>query len=111
MQGRRVGTLTLGILLIIIGIGYLLSNIYNLQIITEILKFWPITLIILGAEVLIYNHKALKENYSIRFDGISLFLIILILVFSFSICVFSKISTDLLNPNSPIYYQKYLTYI
>lgn len=108
MQGRRVGTLTLGIILIIIGIAYLLSNIYNLEISVQILKWWPITFIMIGIEVLIYNHKALKENCSIRFDGISLFLIILILFFSFSACVFSKISTELLNPNSPIYYQKYL---
>lgn len=111
MQGRRVGTLTLGILSIVIGITYLLSNIYNLKIIVQVLKLWPIALIMIGLEVLIYNHKALKENCSMRFDGISLFLIVLILVFSFSICAFSKVSTELLNPNSPIYYQKYLTYI
>jgi hypothetical protein len=111
MQGRRVGTLTLGIILIIIGIAYLLSNIYNLEISFQILKWWPITFIMIGIEVLIYNHKALKENCSIRFDGISLFLIVLILFFSFSACVFSKISTEILNPNSPIYYQKYLNCI
>lgn len=111
MQGRRVGTLTLGIILIVIGIAYLLSNIYNLEISVQILKWWPISFIMIGIEVLIYNHKALKENSSIRFDVISLFLIVLVLFFSFSTCVFSRLSPELLNPNSPIYYQKHLNCI
>ena len=38
MQGRRVGTLTLGILLIIIGLTYLLSNIYNLEFLFRFLN-------------------------------------------------------------------------
>ena len=65
----------------------------------------------IGIEVLIYNHEAIKQNCSIRFDGMSLFLIILVLFFSFSACVFSKISTEVLNPNSPIYYQKHFHHI
>lgn len=111
MQGRRVGTFTLGILLIAAGITYLLSNIYNLEISFQILKWWPIALIMIGIEVLFYNHEAIKQNCSIRFDMISLFLIVLVLFFSFSTCVFSKISTEILNPNSPMYYQKHFNNI
>lgn len=102
MGGRRVGTLSLGILLIVTGLVYLLGNLYNLEVSLQILKWWPITLIMIGSEILIYNQAALKENSKVVFDGKSLFLILLILLFSFSACIFDKIGGNLLYHIYPI---------
>ncbi len=111
MQGRRVGTLTLGIVLITLGILYLLINFLQLSIDITMIKFWPLVLVSLGLEVLIYNHYAGKENFSIKFDGISLLLIIIVLGFSSVLYMFGKLSCEILEPSSPLFYKKHIHYV
>lgn len=108
MQGRRVGTLTLGLVFIVIGIVYLLINIFNLHFDVYIIKLWPLVLISLGIEVLVYNYYSIKEKFILKFDGISIFLIGVILIFSFGIYVFGKFSMELLDPSSPLFYKKHV---
>lgn len=109
MGGRRVGTLTLGIVLIALGVIYMLVNIFDLNLAVDILKWWPIVLILLGGEVLLYGKDSCTENPSIRFDGISIFTIIVVLFISFGSFIFTKVVNEALNPKSPIYYKHHVS--
>lgn len=104
MQSRRVGTLTFGILLIVLGVLYLLMNCYNLPLWKSLLDFWPVIFISLGIEVLVLNYIALKKNISLRFDFISLILIIIMFFFTFGTFVVSKAASNSINTNTPIYF-------
>lgn len=96
MQSRRVGTLTLGILLITTGVLFFLVTFFNLPIEKEILKFWPLVLVSLGIEILVLNHMALKEKIHIKYDFISFILMSIVIFFSFSAYAFSHcISTGI----------------
>ncbi|KZL90536.1 hypothetical protein [Clostridium magnum] len=108
MQSRRVGTLTLGILLIILGILYLLITVFNMPLEKKILDFWPLILVSLGIEVLVLNDRALKKDLTLRYDGMSFLLIIIMLFFSFSTYTASKLLGEFLDPSSPLFYRNYI---
>ncbi|MBI6872690.1 LiaI-LiaF-like domain-containing protein [Clostridium aciditolerans] len=90
MQSRRVGTLTLGIVLISIGVIFFLSTFFNLSFEKEILKFWPLILISLGIEILVLNSLAVRQKLYVKYDLISLFLIVVVLFLSFGTYAFSN---------------------
>lgn len=108
MQSRRVGTLTLGILLIVLGIIYILMTFFNLPLWKNLIDFWPLILISLGIEVLVLNNIALKNNIPLRYDFISFILIIVMFFFAFGTFAFSTVAKDCLNPSSPIFYRHYI---
>lgn len=108
MQSRRVGTLTLGSLLIILGMLYLLITVFNIPIEKKILDFWPLILVSLGIEVLVLNDRALKNDLPLRYDFISFVLIIIMLVFSFSTYTASRLLGEFLDPSSPLFYRNYI---
>lgn len=108
MQSRRVGTLTLGILLIILGTLYLLITVFNMPLEKKILDFWPLILVSLGIEVLVLNDRALKKDLTLRYDGMSFLLIIIMLIFSFSTYTASKLLGEFLDPSSPLFYRNYI---
>jgi membrane-bound ClpP family serine protease len=108
MQSRRVGTLTLGVLLIILGILYILITIFNMPLEKKILDFWPLILISLGIEILVLNNQAIKNNLTLKYDFTSFILIIIMLVFSFSTFTASKLIGEFLNPSSSLFYRNYI---
>ncbi len=75
MKQRRVGTLTLGLTLILIGVIIPLSLIFKEKALT-MLQFAPIVLIALGIEVLYYAFKYKEEKF--KYDGLSIFMVIMI---------------------------------
>jgi hypothetical protein len=80
MRQWRVGTISMGILLIVVGSICLLSNFTGSYImIKTLLNWWPVVLILLGIEVLIYSLFLKEDSPRIRFDGFSIFIIMLIL--------------------------------
>ena len=52
LRGRRVGTLTLGIVLIVFGLLFIARIILPFINYAVILQCWPVILILLGVEVL-----------------------------------------------------------
>ena len=79
MKERRIGTFTLGIMLIMYGILFVI-NIFNDKLnYGTIFKFWPVLLITLGLEILVglYSKKKTKFVY----DKGSVVLLILITIF------------------------------
>lgn len=79
LKQRRVGTFTLGLTLIIIGIIIPLTMLFPENALM-ILQFAPIVLVMLGIEVLIYAFRY-KEG-KLKYDGFSIFLVIMITIVS-----------------------------
>lgn len=108
MQSRRVGTLTLGVLLTVLGVFYLLITVFNISLDGKILDLWPLILVALGIEVLVLNNRALKNDLPLRYDLMSFLLIMIMLVFSFSTFAASKLLGEFLDPSSPLFYRNYI---
>lgn len=83
MNQWKVGTLSMGLLLIALGILLLGNTFWDISI-TQIIAYgWPIILIILGIEVIAYSF--FKKDRPIKFDIISIIILILALMFTFTI--------------------------
>lgn len=75
IKQRRVGTFTLGLTLIILGILVPLALFFG-GTTWRILQFAPVVLLCLGGEILLYATRYKDEKF--RYDGLSIFLVILI---------------------------------
>lgn len=75
MRQRRVGTLTLGVALILIGIIIPIGLFSNYSV-ANLLKFSPIILVALGGEVLYYAIRYKDEK--LKYDGLSIFMVVAI---------------------------------
>jgi uncharacterized membrane protein YcaP (DUF421 family) len=85
MRRWRVGSITLGLALIALGIGMLLSRILGTFSLADVAAWWPVLLIVLGAEVLLALFLSDEKLPKVVYDGGSIFLIALVLVFSMCI--------------------------
>jgi hypothetical protein len=92
MRQWKLGALTLGALLIILGILIISFRATGLAIIDKILIWWPLVLIMLGLEILGYNFFSKSEHPKMKFDGFSIFAIILLILFCISSFVLTSIS-------------------
>jgi hypothetical protein len=77
MKTYRVGTLSIGILFIFLGIGMLTNQFYDGSIVNVVFDWWPILLILLGTEILLYlwRRKANAEEPKLSYDLASIFII------------------------------------
>lgn len=82
MRKWRVGTISMGILLIATGILLLLSELKGISGAMLILRWWPVILIILGLEILAFIFLSKDDQPKIKFDGLSIFLTIMIVLIS-----------------------------
>jgi uncharacterized membrane protein HdeD (DUF308 family) len=82
-NNRRVGTLTLGIVLILMGGAFLSHLILPELSFSVLLDFWPVVLIILGIETLV-SYWVNKEE-RLRYDGWSI--VIMMTLIGFSACM------------------------
>lgn len=80
MKTHRVGTTTFGSILIVLGIVLLLQLFIPGLNYTIILDCWPVTLILLGIEILVANAKS--NTVQFQYDGWSIVLMFLTLVFT-----------------------------
>ena len=83
LKGRRVGTLTAGIVLIVFGLLFLLRILLPVIDYKLILSLWPLILIFLGIEILV-SYIVNKDNV-MKYDGGAI--IIILLVSFFSMCM------------------------
>ncbi len=82
---HRVGTFTLGGMLIIFGILFLLQ-IFNLGITYELIfKLWPTIFIFLGGEILIANFK--QQGEQLTYDKTAFVLIVVLTFFAMGMAV------------------------
>lgn len=95
MRQWKLGTLTLGALLIILGILMIIFRVTGFSVIDKILIWWPLVLIMLGLEILAYNFFSNSVPPKMKFDGFSVFAIILLILFSISSFILTSISNHI----------------
>lgn len=81
MRSKRVGTISMAIVLIGLGLTMFIAQISKISAIELAIKFWPLVLILLGGEILWYSVQAKKEKeeIKIRYDVFSVFIVMVIL--------------------------------
>lgn len=72
MRTWRVGTISMGVALIGLGIFLLISQLYGYQVFRIYLAWWPVILVILGLEILLAFINSNKEHPIIRYDFLSI---------------------------------------
>lgn len=80
LRGRRVGTFTAGLVLIIFGILFLLRGVLPNVNYGEIVALWPIILILLGVEIII-SYIVNKEE-KMKYDAGAVVIVMTLSVFS-----------------------------
>lgn len=80
IKGRRVGTFTTGIVLVIFGILFLLRLIYPSINYLLIASMWPLVLIILGIEIIVAY--TINKEEIIKYDFGAIILIIIVSIFA-----------------------------
>lgn len=85
MKIKRVGTISMGVMLIAFGVILFLSLINKFSALNILLKMWPVILILIGLEVLWYRYASKDEGVVIKYDLFSIFLIFIILILNIGI--------------------------
>lgn len=75
MRTWCVGTFSMGISIILLGCFLLYSVVKGVQVLDTLTAWWPVLLIILGAEILLYLLLSKKEQSFIKYDIFSIFFI------------------------------------
>ncbi len=108
MKERRVGTFTLGIVLLVFGVLFLLRIFFNTMQYYYIFMLWPVIFILLGGEVLYYALHQKQVQYKYDFAAI---LIIMMLVVFASLFKTAGFYTNLLFLYRKIYFKSFLFWI
>lgn len=85
MQKRRVGTISMAIVLIAFGVLMFLSQINKKSAVELAIKFWPTILFLIGGEILWFAYKYKDEDVKIRYDVFSIFIILFILMINIAL--------------------------
>jgi signal transduction histidine kinase len=85
MKIKRVGTISMAVVLIAFGIVLFLSQINKFSALNMVLKMWPVILILIGLEVLWYRYAFKDEGAVIKYDFFSIFTIFIILIVNIGI--------------------------
>lgn len=72
MRTWRVGTVSMGVALIGLGVLLLGSQISDMSLTTILLSWWPILFMILGGEILFYIYYSRKESSFVKYDFLSI---------------------------------------
>lgn len=75
MRTWRVGTISMGAALLFLGIFLLLSQILNWDSAYILASWWPVLLIILGGEILVYLLLSRQEKPYLKYDFLSIILV------------------------------------
>lgn len=80
MKQRRVGTITLGGVLILYGVFFLLHSFIEGISYYLIFKMWPVIFLVLGIEVLFAAVRYKDDSF--RYDFAAIFIICILIVFA-----------------------------
>lgn len=82
---RKVGTLTLGITLVVAGIAFLIRLFVPVLSYYIIMRAWPVVFIFLGIEVLISAAHASGDDGSVVYDKAAIFITAMLILFAMCI--------------------------
>lgn len=95
MRTHRVGTITFGSILILLGILLLIHLFVPTLSYSAIISYWPVTLILLGIEILAANFRS--EKVTFVYDGWAIFLLFMVLCFTGCMGILDWIMVNLPN--------------
>jgi hypothetical protein len=75
MRIWRVGTFSMGASLLFLGLILLFSQVLNLKLHQVLTSWWPIILVVLGIEILVYLFLTKQEKPFLKYDFISIFFV------------------------------------
>ncbi|MFO1442400.1 hypothetical protein KDN24_04000 [Bacillus sp. Bva_UNVM-123] len=75
MRTWRVGTFSMGASLLFLGIFLLLSQIFGFKLVHVMMSWWPVILIVLGLEILIFLFLSRQEKPFLKYDFFSIFFV------------------------------------
>ncbi|WNS76037.1 hypothetical protein RRV45_03225 [Bacillus sp. DTU_2020_1000418_1_SI_GHA_SEK_038] len=75
MRTWRVGTFSMGASLLLLGIFLLLSQIFGYKLLHVMMSWWPIILIVLGIEILVFLLLTKQEKPFLKYDFLSIFFV------------------------------------
>ncbi|MBU3182105.1 LiaI-LiaF-like domain-containing protein [Clostridium psychrophilum] len=82
IKGRRVGTITSGIILVIVGTVFLLRLVYPNIKYSVVASMWPIVLILLGIEIIVAY--VINKEEVMKYDFGAIFILIMLSAFAMS---------------------------
>ena len=80
IKGRRVGTFTTGIVLVMFGIMFLIHLIYPSFSYLRVASLWPVVLVLLGIEIIVAC--LINKEELIKYDFCAIILILMLSFFS-----------------------------
>ncbi|MBP2240923.1 hypothetical protein J2Z40_001483 [Cytobacillus eiseniae] len=75
MRTWRVGTFSMGASLLFLGIFLLLSQFFGMNLMQIMISWWPILLIVLGIEILLFLFLSKQEKPFLKYDFLSIFFV------------------------------------
>ncbi|WP_462412790.1 hypothetical protein [Neobacillus sp. Marseille-QA0830] len=78
MRTWRVGTFSMGTLLVLLGLFLFMARFLGFNFLQVITAWWPVLLIVLGIEILVYLFLSRQESPVLRYDFLSIFFVGLI---------------------------------
>lgn len=75
MRTWRVGTFSMGLSLVFLGVFLLFTQFFDWKILTVLKVWWPIILVILGIEILLYLFSSKQEKPYLSFDLFSIIIV------------------------------------
>lgn len=91
MRQWRVGTFSMGLLLLFGGIGLLYAQFNGLTVANIAFKWWPLIFVALGIEVLLQYYFKKTDDNKIKYDIFSIFIILLIVAAGLGIQAASEV--------------------
>ncbi|MGN7403316.1 hypothetical protein ACTHO0_26045 [Cytobacillus praedii] len=75
MRTWRVGTFSMGASLLFLGIFLLLSQFFGMDLMHVMISWWPIILVVLGIEILLFLFLSRQEKPFLKYDFLSIFFV------------------------------------
>lgn len=80
IKGRRVGTFTSGVILVVFGVMFLIHSMFKNISYELIISLWPVILIFIGVEVIIAY--SLNKEEKIRYDTGAIVIVMVLCIFA-----------------------------
>ncbi len=93
MRQRRIGTITLGVSLVLFGILFMIRIFGGILNYTLIFHLWPLILVALGMEILYYN--CLVPEKAGTYDFVAIIILIMIVFFAMCMAGFDMVLTNM----------------
>ncbi|MFJ7727302.1 hypothetical protein ACIQXV_14175 [Neobacillus sp. NPDC097160] len=75
MRTWRVGTFSMGASLLFLGLFLFFSRILNFNLVQVMTAWWPLLLVVLGVEILLYLFLSRQEKPVLKYDFLSIFFV------------------------------------